>query len=151
MDPITIIGGVASVAQLAATCATTVQAIARFVSDSRSVDSTLDDFYNEIVLLSKTLDMIEKTELASKSERQPTGFEHEHWSYIGILRERCRGTLLQLQELLRKVDKANKTAFARRQVTQMRLDLKLPAISALRAHISFYKQTLHMSLQTITL
>ncbi|MCJ1383902.1 hypothetical protein MMC17_007016 [Xylographa soralifera] len=151
MDPMTIIGGVASVAQLAATCAKTVQVIARFVSDSKSVDDTLDDFHNEIVVLGTTLDMIEKAELTLTAKHQQTDFEHEHWSYIGILRQRCRGTLLQLNELLCKVEKANRTAFARKQLTQVRLDLKLPAISALRAHISFYKQTLNMSLQTITL
>ncbi|MCJ1393706.1 hypothetical protein MMC18_006582 [Xylographa bjoerkii] len=152
MDPISIIGGVASVAQVAATCAKAVQVVARFVSDSKNVDSTLDDFHNEIVVLSTTLDMIEKAELTLKAEHQQTDFEHEHWSYIGILRQRCRGTLLQLYEMLCKVDTANKTtAFARKQVAQVKLDLRLPAISALRAHISFYKQTLHMSLQTITL
>ena len=151
MDPITIIGGVASVAQLATACANAVQVVSRFISDSKNVDSTLDDFHNEIVLLRSTLDMIEKVELSLKTEHQQTDLEREHWSYIGILRERCRGTLLQLHEMLCKVDKANRTAFARKQVTQVRLDLKLPAISALRAHISFYKQTLHMSLQTINL
>ncbi|MCJ1286603.1 hypothetical protein MMC26_005949 [Xylographa opegraphella] len=151
MDPLTIIGAVASVTQLATTCANTVQAVARFIADSKNVDSTLDDFHNEIVTLSSTLNMIEKAELSLKEGNQLTDLEHEHWSYIGILRQRCRGTLLQLHEMLCKVDKANRAAFARRQLTQVRLDLKLPAISALRAHISFYKQTLHVSLQTINL
>ncbi|MCJ1402164.1 hypothetical protein MMC11_005383 [Xylographa trunciseda] len=152
MDPISIIGGVASVAQIATTCAKAVQAVARFVSDSRNVDSTLIDFHNEIIVLSTTLDMIEKAELTLKAEHQQTDFEHEHWSYIGILRQRCRGTLLQLYEVLSKVDPAPKTTtFARRQVTQARLDFRLPTISALRAHLGFYKQTLQMSLQTITL
>ena len=151
MDPMSIIGGVASVAQVAATCAKAIQVVARFVSDSKNVDSTLNDFHNEIVDLSTTLDMIENAELHLKAERQQPDFEHEHWGYIGILRQRCRGTLLQLYDMLCKVEKANRPGFVRKQVTQAMLDLKLPAISALRAHINSYKQTLQISLQTITL
>ena len=140
------LGSPSSIAHL---CDIVIETLRRFAETTGSAGDAVEAFRSEVQTLRKFLDLIERVHRAKPPRLR---FEEEHWRDVKVLLERCRRTLSRLCKLLANMEAEDQQAAVQDQTRGSRpLDMEIPALSALRAHISFYTHTLQMSLQTVNL
>ena len=105
----------------------------------------MEAFAEEIRTLRKFLDLMNRV---FKARLPRMAFEEQHFNCVEVLLERCRTTLSRLSQILAVSRPAIRQAASKGEPLQ---DLDFSEIMVLRARISFYTQTLQMSLQTVKL
>ncbi len=105
-------------------------------------------FSGEVRTLRKFLDLIDRV-FKARLQRMP--FEEQHLTCVEVLLDRCRTTLSRLSKALlgsRSNDREIGSPEGLREVLSI---MQGSEVIALRARISFFTQTLQMSLQTLKL
>lgn len=134
--------------RLAHLCAVVLGKLRSFADSSVGADDAVKIFRSEIQTLQKFLDLIERVRRANPPRM---AFEEDHFNDVKGILDRCRGTLSRLCELLANMTAKDYEKASPETSRKLNSDLNAPEISALRARIGFYTQTLQMSLQTVKL
>ena len=90
------------------------------------------------------LDLVDKLR-----RRKPPGkeFEENHWRDVDGLCWRCYGTVSRLYKVLNSLDADEVEG----QSSRRSWNIDAPAVTTLRAHISFHSRAMQMSLQSFHL
>ena len=134
--------------RIAHLCDVVLENLRRLAEESEYADNAVKAFRSEIRDFRKFLDLIERVRRASPARM---AFEEEHFHDVQVVLDRCRGTLSRFCELLAAMGKRTDEAASPNLSRELSWDLNAPEMSALRTRISFYTQTLEMSLQTVKL
>lgn len=113
-----------------------------------NTDSHIEAFCGEVRALRKFLDLIDRV---FKAKLPRMAFEEQHFTSLGVLLERCRTTLSRLCEILAALGPRLRQNDSRDSLQEILKEMQNSEVSALRARIGFYIQTLQMSLQTVKL
>jgi hypothetical protein len=118
------------------------------------VDISLQALQSEIDGLREVLTCIETSfrdpQYADAALKATTGHEIPHWKRVETLMVNCELTLTDLMKVLDRVRKGNGFTILNRAVKQIKLSINTSEISAYKQLIQHYKDTMHLSLQIIT-
>ncbi|OTB01902.1 hypothetical protein M426DRAFT_14057 [Hypoxylon sp. CI-4A] len=146
MDPLSIVGSVASIAQVAAYAGGLAKGLGRFVEKNKHIHETIQGVHTEISELQNALTELQKT--LGKRRRQHE-FERGHHTNIERIVQSCYTTLETLErELPQLKDKAGPIERLCRSLEHV---LKEERIQELIQRISYYKGVLQLSLSTLSL
>ncbi|KUJ13920.1 uncharacterized protein LY89DRAFT_736918 [Mollisia scopiformis] len=148
MDPSSITTGAFT---LLKTCFSTGLAIKDFCNGAAIADTKIKALLSEVEGLTHVLTLMDDTlgREEIKSSLQSTGHIGSHWSTLSTCIQDGQKTLLQLQEVVKKVSKSGNLFDRTRK--HMRLQSASGEISVFRKQIRAYKDTLQLSLQTVIL
>lgn len=125
-------------------CDVILGALQNFVNTANNIKT----FCDELRTLRKFLDLIDRV---FKAKLPRMAFEEQHFTSVEVLLDRCRTTLSQLCEIVAALEPMFCQATAQDSLEKALKILQSSDVTALRARIGFYIQTLQMSLQTVKL
>lgn len=113
-----------------------------------NVSNDIQAFHGEIWTLRKFLSLIDRV---FKSKLPQLAFEEQHFTSVEVLLDRCRTTFSRLSQILAAPGPNTRQAGSQEGLQETLRSIKSSEVIALRSRISFYTQTLQMSLQTVKL
>lgn len=125
-------------------CDVILEALRTFVNTANDIKA----FCDELRTLRKFLDLIDRV---FKAKPPRMAFEEQHYTSVEVLLDRCQTTLSRLCEIFAAIEPKIGQATSQDSLEEALRDLQSSEVIALRARISFYIQTLQMSLQTVKL
>ena len=125
-------------------CDVILEAVQTFVNTANDFKA----FSDELRSLRKFLDLIDRV---FKAKPPRMAFEEQHYTSVEVLLDRCRTTLSRLCEIFAAIEPRIGQATSQDSLEEALRNLQSSEVIALRARISFYIQTLQMSLQTVKL
>ena len=149
MDPLSI---AASATGLATACVKLSKVLYIWVDETRSVDTNVSGFGDEILSLSRVLDAVGKSIKENPVINAPgSDGNRELWSNLKITLDDCRTTLNKLNEILAEVQSAAPFGLSmlRRPVKQIKLSLKMKDIEVYRQRIQHFNGAMQLPLQMI--
>jgi hypothetical protein len=114
-----------------------------FLDESRHVDEGISDLCREVNDLSRNLDDFSRA--WGRHADAVRGRESEMWTNIATTVQDIEVTLGKLHKLVSGVDK-NRLGLFRRQVKQLRINLRSKDIVLYRSQIHSYKLSMHTAL-----
>ena len=142
-DPLSIAAGVVQIAGFALTL---IKVVSRFVVDYQALPKTVQEFYDELVLLQNVLSSIG---VAFDQRQKQYPFEREHHKTIDTIIRSCRESLLELRDHVPEL-KDNTTPI-QKAILSLEKSIKSHRVQEIRAHLSSQKDVLQLSLTTISL
>ena len=122
-----------------------------FINGARHVDKTVQAFQSEIDALSSVLVSINTSfKDDAYALKAATGHERFYWQRVKKSMDDCYRTLESVKNVLEKVKKDG-GGFFPRPMKQARLKMDSAEITTLKQQIQFYKETMSLSLQIISL
>lgn len=152
MDPLTILS---TSAALVTTCVRLSDYIYTLVDKTLTVDNAVRVLGVEIESLSHVLRAIRTSFgdqlLAKTALSAHTGYELQHWENVSRSMRDCQETLERLERVVGKLNKGDKlNGFLRRPKKMIKMSMKTETIAVLKQEIACYRQTMHLSLQLIS-
>lgn len=146
-EPLSIVASVAALLQ--ATWAVSV-ALKKFQNNVSAVPQTIQDLQRDVAGFSHVLESMRESFATITAEEQTgTGHLASHWSNISRAIEDGKGVITQLTVELTAISQTRRLLDGPRK--QLRLKMSEERLTGLRLHIQFYRDGLHLSLQTIML
>jgi hypothetical protein len=123
-----------------------------FITDTWKVDSVTDVLRKEIDELSTVLTDISKSFCDPEKSANSLKTGQQHWKNVERLIKECEGTLACLhRHLVGLPNSQGKSRLFRRPLKKLKLELKSGEITLFQQQIAFYRRTISMSLQMITM
>jgi uncharacterized protein YoxC len=128
--------------------------IYQFINNTKTVDKTVQALAKEIDSLSQVLQALSERfndpSINSARLELETGHEGQYWRHIKRSMDDCTETLKNLEKVLMGVTK-KEDDFLRRPRMQIKWEMKLGDIAALKQQIAAYGKAMQLSLQLITM
>jgi hypothetical protein len=127
--------------------------ITLFITATWKVDRETDVLRQEIDGLSTVLTDISRSFCDPEKSANSLRSGQQHWQNVERLITECQGTLTSLHRHLRNLPDNSQGAsrFFRRPLKKLKLELKSGEITLFQQQIAFYRRTISMSLQMITM
>ncbi|ERF69137.1 hypothetical protein EPUS_01093 [Endocarpon pusillum Z07020] len=151
MDPLSIVGAVASVSKTVYSASTTLYT---FVSETRNVDQTVIDLATEVDALNSALKEVEavlKSPTIIDAEKRGSAEDNKQlWQTIYGALDECQITVVRIDSALDGVRK-KRSNWATQTFRQMKLNLGKDEIDSLRAQTHTHYSALKMALAMVTI
>jgi hypothetical protein len=146
VDPLSITAGIVGILQATLSVGVTLR---NFLHGAKEAKTTINAMIADVKALRKVLETMELTFEEMGNERSQTGSLGNHWRNLLESLEDGKNCLLRLDKLLQ--DTIREVKFLDTLRRQARLKATTDQMAFHRQEVQTYKDTLHLSLQTITL
>ena len=148
VDPLSITAGVLG---LLSTCVKVGSSLKEFYDGANIADAKVKGLLTDVESFTQVLRLMKDTfgQERIQTSFQPTDHISNHWNNLSISINDGQDTLLRLQETLEKVNKSVSVLDGARK--HLRLKGASEEIGTFQLQVRSYRDTLHLSLQTVIL
>jgi Fungal N-terminal domain of STAND proteins len=147
MDPLSILS---SSVNLVSTCSKITSYIYAFINKTKVVNTAVQLLGIEVDSLSQALGSISTSFDDPLLANAALDHHPEHWGIVKRSMDDCKGTLKNLEGILKGFNKADR-GFLHLSTKQIKWEMKSEEITLHRQRIAAYRDTMQLSLQLITM